>query len=180
MYSELEALLRATKIPCAEDAFNNAPKISYKKGKTSVTYESNLEATEYTLKELTRAALRDVGKFVCTKFKEAYYQHFKKHSGNAGRATQFTVIASKNTQYPRVQIGIKHNRSAGFYAYFQEFGTASGNVPRLGLLTKTVQGNVAEIVKIESQYLSGLSEEAEKLAGIIDEKEYEGDADGTN
>lgn len=147
-----------------------------KDGKTEVTYESNLDATQYFLFELNRAALRDVGKFVVKTFKTAYYQHFTKHSGNAGKATKYKVISGKDTLYPRVQIGLKPPSGRGFYAYFQEFGTSDG-IPKLGLLTHAVEDNVAEIVKIESQYLSGLSDEASKLEAMIDEKETEGDAD---
>ena len=154
-------------------------KIKYKKGKTEVTYESNLDATEYYLYELNRAALRDVGRFVCLKFREYYYSHFKKRTGKAGKVSQYQVISGKKTTAPRVQVGIKKGRVDGFYGYFQEFGTSTGNVPRLGLLTKAVQNNVSEIIKIESQYLSGLSGEAERLDALINENEYNGDADGT-
>ena len=156
-------------------------KIKYKKGKTEVLYESNLDATQYALYELCRAGLKDVGKFVATKFKETYYQHFKKHSGLGGNAVVYNVISGKKTTAPRVQVGLPHSHRGrivpGFYAFFQEFG--STNTPRLGLLTKAVQNNVAEIVKIESQYLSGLSEEAERLQQFINENEYEGDANGS-
>ena len=156
-------------------------KISYKKGKTSVTYESNLDATQYCIHELTRAALKDVGKYVVTKFREAYYQHFKKHGkGYGGKAAGYSVIASKSTTAPRVQIGLRKKTRAGFYAFFQEFGTHDGKVPRLGLLTKAVKENVATIVKIESQYLSGLTGEARRLENMIDEKTEEGNADGKN
>lgn len=153
-------------------------KFKFKQGKSEVIYESNLDATQYYLYELNRAALRDVGKYVSKMFRNAYYQHFKKHSGDAGKATKYNVIAGKKTTAPRVQIGLSSGRMDGFYAYFQEFGTSTGNVPRLGLLTKTVQENVSEIVKIESAYLSGLSDEAARLASRVSEKEYNGDADG--
>ena len=153
-------------------------KIKYKKGKTEVTYDSNLDAAEYYIFELCRAALRDVGKFVCLKFRELYYQNFKKRTGDAGKVTMYQVISGAKTTAPRVQVGIKQKRVKGFYGYFQEFGTSTGTVPRLGLLTKAVQNNVSEIVKIESQYLSGLSDEAERLASLVNEKEYGGDADG--
>lgn len=152
-------------------------KVIVKDGKTEVTYESNLDATQYFLFELNRAALRDVGKFVVKAFKTAYYKHFSKHTGNAGKATKYKVISGKNTLYPRVQIGLKPPSGRGFYAYFQEFGTSDG-IPRLGLLTHSVQDNVAEIIKIESQYLSGLSDEAAQLEALINENDYEGDADG--
>lgn len=148
-------------------------KISYKKGKTEVTYESNLDATQYYLFELNRAALRDVGKYVCKKFQEAYYQHFRKHRGRGSKGTKYNVWSSKDTKFPRVQIGLSNMK--GFYGYFQELG--SSTEPRLGLLTKSVQNNVAEIIKIESQYLSGLNEEAARLASKVNEKEYNGDGE---
>ena len=87
------------------------------------------------------------------------------------------MISGAKTTSPRVQIGLKTGQVDGFYAYFQEFGTSTG-IPRLGLLTHAVQDNVAEIVKIESTYLSGLSDEAAQLEALINENDYEGDADG--
>ena len=149
-------------------------KVLVKNGKTEVSYESNLDACQYYIYELSRAALRDVGKFVSKLFMTAYYQHFAKQTGNAGKATKYKVISGAKTAYPRVQIGLKQVK--GFYAYFQEFGTSDG-IPRLGLLTHAVEDNVSEIVKIESQYLSGLSDEAAALESLINENDYEGDAD---
>lgn len=153
-------------------------KISYKKGKTSITYESNLDASQYYLYELCRAGLKDVGKFVCTKFKEVFYSHFKKHRGRGGKGCRYAVISGKRTTAPRVQVGLRDGKMDGFYAFFQELG--SSQVPKLGLLTQVVQGNVAEIVKIESQYLSGLSEEANRLNAMVNENTMEGDMDGTD
>lgn len=152
-------------------------KILAKQGKTEVTYESNLDAAQYYIFELNRAALRDVGKFVAKTFRTAFYSHFKKVTGNAGKATKYKVISGAQTTSPRVQIGLKTGQVEGFYAYFQEFGTSTG-IPRLGLLTHAVKDNVAEIVKIESQYLSGLSDEAARLDSLINENDYDGDADG--
>lgn len=154
----------------------SSTKTIIKDGKSEVIYESNLDATQYYIYELTRAALRDVGKFVTKTFKAAYYSHFSKISGNAGKATKYKVWAGQKTTHPRIQIGLKTGRVPGFYAYFQEFGTSTG-IPRLGLLTHAVEDNVAEIVKIESQYLSGLSDEAARLESLIDESDMEGDAD---
>ena len=141
-----------------------------------VEYESNVDAVKYEMFELSRAALRDVGKFVVRAFREEYYQHFTKRTGNAGKATKYKVWSSKSTKFPRVQIGLKTGKVEGFYAYFQEFGTK--RTRKLGLLTNTVQSNIAQIVKIESQYLSYLSEEASKLEGLVNDlEEYEGDAE---
>lgn len=150
-------------------------KLKAKNGNVEVEYVTDVDAAGYYIHELSRAALRDVGKFLARTFKESYYQHFTRRTGKAGKATKYKVIAGAKTQYPRVQIGLPTGRVDGFYAYFQEFGTSKHQ--KLGLLTHAAQDNVAEIVKIESQYLSGLSEEAERLAQMVDEDDYEGDAD---
>lgn len=152
-------------------------KLSYKSGHTEVTYTSDVDAAEYYIHELTRAALRDVGKFICRTFKGKYYEHFQKHTGNAGRATKYKVFSGPKTTSPRVQIGLPSGKVDGFYAYFQEFGTRDGRVPKLGLLHHAAEDNVAEIIKIESQYLDGLSGEAARLAALVNEKDMEGDAD---
>ena len=146
-------------------------KVLVKDGKTEVTYESNLDAAQYAIYELNRAALRDVGKYVAKTFRAAFYSHFKKHTGDAGKATKYKVISGKSTTSPRVQIGLKTGQVDGFYAYFQEFGTSK--TPKLGILTDTVESNIATIVEIESKYLSGLESEAAALALISSEGDYE-------
>lgn len=151
-------------------------KVLAKNGKVEVQYETNFDAAQYYLYELSRAALRDVGKFVTKLFRTNYYLHFTRRTGNAGKATKYKVISGKSTQQPRLQIGLKTGAVPGFYAYFQEFGTSTG-IPKLGLLSNAVQDNVAEIIKIESQYLNGLSDEAGRLAALVDESDMEGDAD---
>lgn len=152
-------------------------KLSYKNGRTEVTYTSDVDAAGYYIHELSRAALRDVGKFIARTFRDEYYQHFERETKNAGKATKYKVISGPKTIYPRVQIGLKPPGGKGFYAYFQEFGTHDGRVPRLGLLTHAVQDNIAEIVRIESQYLDGLNGEAAALAAQIDEGDYDGGSD---
>lgn len=114
------------------------------------------DATEYTMKELCRAALRDTAKFVRESFKEKFYGRFGVVSGRAGKATRSTVYASESTIYPRVDMGLR-NAADGGWAYFQEVGTSK--TPRLGLLTKTVEENVATIVAIHAHYLAGLDGE---------------------
>ena len=149
------------------------PKSVTKINKKGVTYVSSVDKANYYIYELSRAALRDVGKFVKRTFKDKYYSVFKKNTGNAGRATSAKVYSSKTTKYPRIQIGLKQ-QSKGFYSYFQEMG--SSKTPKLGLLQKSVYENVAQIVSIESQYLSALEDEARALS-LINEEEYEVEGD---
>lgn len=156
-----------------------APKSVIKFKKDNVEYISYCDQVQYYIYELSRAALRDVGKFVKRRWKEAYNKHFKRHTGDGAKSTKYTVISKKNTKYPRVQIGLKETKSGkelkGYYAYFQEFGTSK--TPKLGILSATVEGSIPEIIKIESQYLSGLSGEASRLDALIDENDYEDDED---
>lgn len=149
----------------------SAPKSVVKFSKGGIEYTSNVDAAQYYIYELSRAALRDVGKFVKREWKSNFYSHFGKKSGKAGRAISYKVISGKSTMFPRVQIGLKNNKAAAFYSMFQEFG--SSNTPRLGILTDTVEDNIATIVEIESKYLSGLEDEARALALIDSEGDYE-------
>lgn len=152
-----------------------APKSVIKFNKDGVSYESSCDKANYYLFELSRRALNDVGRFVRKKFVDQYKAAFNKHSGRASKSIQYKVFSSKNTKYPRIEISFKGQH--GFYSSFQEFGTRT--TPRLGLLTKSVEDNIAEIVKIESQYLSGLEDEAKALS-MIDEGEMEGGGDDEN
>jgi len=135
----------------------------------NVTYTQNVDRVNYTIRELTRAALRDVGKYVCKKFRDDYYAKFRKHSGRVGKAAQYWVKYKQKEI--ELQVGVKPN---GFYGGFQELGTSKTD--KHALLTHAVQDNIAMIIDIESQYLSALSDEAHALA-LISEEDYEGGAD---
>ena len=144
-------------------------KVMYRKGKCIVEYDNKIDRAKYTLDGLVYGALRDVGKFVCTKFKEAYYGHFKRRKGKVGRFTQYWV----RRREMNLQVGIK---PGGFYGGFQEKGTSKQ--PALNLLSDSVKNNIPKIVQIESEYLSSLSDEAAALARITEAQEETGGADG--
>ena len=152
----------------------SAPKSITKINKNGVTYTSNVDACQYYIHELNRAALRDVAKFVKKVFREKYYAIFKKHTGDGGKAVSYVVKSSKSTTAPRVEMGLKSGKQDGFYAYFQELG--SSNQPRLGLLQASVEENIAQIIEIESKYLSGLEDEALALS-MINDGDYEEDGE---
>lgn len=157
----------------------SVPKSVVKLNKKGVTYTSSVDKCNYYLFELSRAALRDVGRFCGRKFRESYYRHFKRRTGQGPKAFYYKVYSNEKTMFPRVDMGLPHatkrNSVDGFYSFFQEFG--SSKCPKLGLLSSAVEGNIAEIIKIESQYLSALENEASALA-LIHEEEMEGDMDG--
>lgn len=150
-------------------------KLKKQNGKIVVEYQDNFDQASYLIHELTRAALRDVGKFVKRTFNDSLYQRFKKRSGNSTKVTRVVVKANARTIYPRVEIGLpfatKKSKTYAYYAYYQEFG--SKKVPKCGLLTHAVQDNIQTIVEIESKYLKYLEQEADSLESLVDEKEYE-------
>ena len=135
----------------------------------NVVYTQSVDRVNYTIRELTRAALRDVGKYVCKQFRNSFYGQFKKHSGRVGRFTQYWVkYKQKDIE---LQVGMKPN---AFYGGYQELG--SSKTDKYALLTHAVQDNIAKIIEIESQYLSALEDEAKALS-LISEEDYEGGAD---
>lgn len=146
----------------------SVPKSVIKIKKGNIEYISSVDRVQYTIAELSRAALRDVGKFICNKFRNGYYGMFRRKKGNVGRYTQYWVRRKECD----LQVGIKPN---AFYGGFQELGSSKSK--KYGLLQKTVSESIPEIVAIESKYLSALEDEASALS-MIEEEEYEGGADG--
>lgn len=147
----------------------SVPKSVVKFDKDGIKYIDNVDAVNYTIHELTRAALRDVGKFICRTFRKSYYSTFKRRSGRVGRFTQYWVRSKQ--EHPDLQVGMK---VGAFYGMYQEFGTSK--TPKYGLLTKAVEENIDTIIEIESKYLSALSNGDEALS-MIDEGDYEGGGD---
>ncbi|WP_337565494.1 HK97-gp10 family putative phage morphogenesis protein [Ruminococcus sp.] len=130
--------------------------------KNGVEFISNVERLQYTLKELERAALRDVGKLVCKRTK----QKIKRRTGRLAKNTQYWVRSKQKV--PDLQVGFK---PGGFYGLYQEIGTSKS--PKIGALSNAAEDNISDIIKIESQYLSGIgTEEAESL---IKEGDYQGE-----
>lgn len=130
--------------------------------KNGVTFTSNVDRVEYTLHELSRAALKDVGKVMTKEVKK----DLERKTGRLHKNTQYWVRYRQ--KHPDLQIGFK---PGGFYGIFQELGTEE--IPKVGALRNTVYKNIPLIVKIESKYLSALENEARALS-MIDESEEEG------
>lgn len=125
--------------------------------KDGMTFISSVDKANYTIKELSRAALRDVGKFVARETRKK----IKRRTGRAAKNIQYWV-RKKETD---LQVGVK---KGGFYFIFQEIGAT--NIPKQAALYRSVADNIPTIIKIQSQYLSALEDEARALA-LIDESE---------
>ena len=154
-------------------------------GDSGLKIVNNVDRCSYTINELCRAALRDVGKYVViTANKKAQKLHGgglkKTHRVKGTRNGAFQFWVRKNEKHtnsigqwgiPDLQIGIAHET---WYGINQELGT--NKMPKKGILMASTQENIANIIKIESQYLSSLENEAAALAKIS-EGEYRGTED---
>ena len=150
--------------------------VRFKKG--NVEYVSNVDAANYTIRELTRAALRDVGKFVTRLVND---KALKLYGGGLAKTNR--IIPHKGSDRSKLafgywarkrecdlQVGVKHD---SWYGYDQELG--SDGMPKKAFIRNTVYDNIQKIVEIESKYLSGLEDEARALAEAeVSEDEYEG------
>lgn len=140
---------------------------SIKITKNGVEYTSNCDRANYTIKELTRAALKDVGKFLrkrmITKVKAL---RGLKRSKRGYNAFQYWV----RKQETDLIVGIKHST---WYGVQQELGDS--NQPKRAILRDTTYENIDDIMKIEGHYLSAIEEETEAMS-LIDESEEVGDS----
>lgn len=146
--------------------------VRFKKG--NVEYISNVDFASYTIVELSRAAMRDAGKFIArTANSEASkLKGLKKSRRVRGRTSTFLYkVPWAKSGLPHLEVGVTH---ATWYGEQQELG--SSKQPKRGILRNAAHDNIAKIIEIESKYLSALEDEAQALS-LIDEGEYKGGAD---
>ena len=133
---------------------------SVKFKKNGVEFLSNCDRLQYTLSELTRAALRDTGKYICRETRKK----IKRRTGRLSKNIQYWV----RTRQGDLQVGFK---PMGFYGLFQEIGTEYQ--PKIAALSDSTENNIATIQKIQQQYLSAIG--TESAEGMISEEEYSGE-----
>lgn len=139
------------------------PKSVTKVSKNGITFVSNVDKTQYTIKELSRRALFDVAKFLRKEMiKELKKMPGMKRSKRIYNSTQYWVRKNEGD----LQIGFKHN---AWYGVHQELGDR--NQPKRSILRDTVYNNIDKIRLIEGQYLSAIADE-NKALGLINEEEY--------
>ena len=155
----------------------NVPKSVVKIKKGGVEYTSNVDFVRYNIFELTRAAMRDVGRFLTNRMNAAARKlpgsqrdrDVKKYTA------QFRYKVPYNPNgLPFVEVGVQDNKSSW---YTEEHELGSSRQPRRGIMRDTAHVNLASIIEIESKYLSALEDEAAALR-LISEKEYSGGGEG--
>ncbi len=149
--------------------------------KGKLTIVSSIDRCSYTIKELSIAALRDVGQYICITAnitaQKLYHGSMQKSKRVSGLKKAFQYWARRREV--DLQVGIVHDT---WYGVQQELGTSGSrnrgpsNMKKHGILTNTVYENIPTIIKIESQYLSALEDEARALA-LISGEDYEGGED---
>lgn len=149
----------------------SVPKSVVKFNKDGITYTSSVDRASYTILELTRAALRDVGKFLArtANSKGMKLMGLKKSRRVRGRTSTFLYnVPWAKTGLPHLEVGVTHNT---WYGVEQELGTSKQ--PKRQILRNSAYENTAQIIEIESKYLSALENEANALR-LISEEEYKG------
>ena len=149
----------------------SVPKSVVRFRKNGIEYTSKVDFASYTIVELTRAALRDVGKYLARTANTAAMKlpGLKKSRRVRGRTSTFLYnVPWAKTGLPHLEVGVKHGT---WYGEQQELGT-SGQ-PKRQILRNAAHDNIAQIIEIESKYLSALEDEAEALR-LISEEEYTG------
>lgn len=150
------------------------PKSVVRFRKNGVEYTSSVDRVNYTIVELTRAALRDVGKYLArtANSKAMKLKGLKKSRRVRGRTSTFLYnVPWAQSGLPHLEVGVTHDT---WYGVEQEMG--SSKQPRRQILKKSAQENLSIIAAIEAQYLSAMEDEAKAL-GLIDEGEYKGGGD---
>lgn len=152
----------------------SAPKSVVKIKKGNVIYESKVDFACYNIFELTRAAMRDVGKFLAGQMRASARKLPGSQQDRFVRYKTAGIIFKvpfNRDGLPHVEIG---TTADSWYTEDHELGT-SGQ-PRRGILKDTAYKNLAKIIEIESKYLSALEDEAKTLS-LTGGGEYTGGPD---
>lgn len=146
--------------------------VKIKKG--NVEYTGKVDIAKYTLRELTRRALLDVGRYVTYNVRKnlrSIFPFTKSH--RASERYQYWVLKKEN----QLILGVENLKKGAKTAWWADQletnsflrpdgGTAQGsaNSPRRHLLEKFVKSHVDKIVEIESQYLQTINNESAAVA----------------
>ena len=139
------------------------PKSVVKISKKGVQYTSSVDRVQYTLIELTRAALRDVGRFIAYRA-NARAQKLKGLSKSRrvrGRTSTFLYnVPWAKRGLPHLEVGVKHGT---WYGEEQELGTS--NQPRRQILRNTAhvfESLGYEVKALDRVYFAGLTKKGLK------------------
>lgn len=154
----------------------SVPKSVIRLNKNGFKFVSSVDYVQYTIDELTRAALRDVGKYLVSrcKAKVGKLKGFEKKKGEPPNRRVFQGSNVAFQYWARkiegdLQVGIKHDT---WYGVDQELG--ANKQPRREILRSTVLENIETIIEIEKAYLTAIEDDPERL---IAESKHGGDTE---
>ena len=137
------------------------PKSVTKITKDGIEFTSSVDRAQYTITELSRAALRDSAKFIRRKMNDEVRKlPGMRRSRRPYRSNQYWVRRRETD----LQVGFRHST---WYGVQQELGTEGQ--PARNILRNSVYENINEIRSIQSQYLSAITTDGG--GGLIDESE---------
>lgn len=154
----------------------SVPKSVVKLSKKGVEYTSSVDRVNYTITELTRRAMMDVGRFILYEVaaKVRGINKFTKKARYAPKRYQMWVPKRENYLVLGIE-NTKKGANTAWWADQSELGT--DGQPRRGFLTETVRDNIDKIREIEAQYLSAI-EEGNAAIALINEEEVQEEAEG--
>lgn len=152
------------------------PKSVVKFNRNGVEYVSSVDRVNYTINELTRRALMDVGRFVLREVakKVRGINKFTRKSRYAPKRYQMWVLKKENELVLGVE-NTKKGAKTAWWADQSELGT--NGQPKRGILYETVRDNIDKIREIEGQYLSAIEDENKAFA-LINENDVQEEAEG--
>ena len=155
----------------------SVPKSVVKLSKKGVEYTSSVDRVNYTITELTRRAMMDVGRFVLNHVVSPKVRGMNKYMKKAKYAPKrYQMWVLKRENY--LVLGIENTKKGAKTAWWadqSELGT--DGQPRRGFLTEAVRDNIDKIREIEAQYLSAIEDENKAIA-LINEEEVQEEAEG--
>ena len=139
-----------------------APKSVMKINKDGVTFTESVDRANYFITELTRAAMKDVAKYILRIVRGNV-------RGISNQTRKMRYAAMRYQYWVRkkecdLQLGIENTAKGANTAWWAdqaELGTAGQ--PARGFLRSAVYDNITMIRTIESQYLSAIESEDESL-----------------
>lgn len=146
--------------------------IKTRSGKSTVTYTSSVDRAKYTMLELERAALRDIGRLLRREVKAIIPRDegdAKKSIGTWNKRPYRGKAAHLSIGTYSKEASIKKNKEyTGFYFHILEFG--SKYVKALRPLRNGVFNNISRIRDITAKYLKHIEDEVRAKA-LIDERD---------
>ena len=146
------------------------PKSVTRVTKDGVKFTSNVDRAQYTIKELTRAALRDVSKLVKNKMKAkipVFTGNLKSNVGSWVRRLKNGDIVLQVGIY-NIKTSRKKGKTPAYHAHLLEFGTVKMRAQPF--LRPSTFENIEEIKTITGKYLSSIENE-NTLMGLMNETE---------